>query len=42
MSSILSFAFVLQNWQLYIYICIVGVLLLNVWNEIVDFFGTGI
>lgn len=34
----LSLEFILQGWQLYIYACI----LLNVWKEIVGFFGTRI
>lgn len=38
MSSILSLEFILQSWQL----CILSVMLLDVLNEIVDFFGTGI
>ena len=30
-----------NSWQLFIYVCIVSVILLNVWNEIVDFLALG-
>lgn len=41
MSSILSLEFILQSWQLYIFVCVVSVILLKVWNEIVDFLALG-
>lgn len=40
MSSILSLEYILQSWQLYIYVCVAGVIVLNVWNEI-DFLALG-
>lgn len=41
MSSILSLEYILQSWQLYIFVCAVGVIVLNVWNETVDFLALG-
>lgn len=41
MSSILSLEYILQSWQLYIYVCVAGVIVLNVWNDIVDFLALG-
>lgn len=41
MSRILSLEYILQSWQLCIYVFIVGVLLLNVWNVIIVFLAVG-
>lgn len=41
MSRILSLEYILQSWQLCIYVFIVGVLLLSVWNVIIVFLALG-